>query len=77
MASTDYTKLFETIESHELNEVLNVSLISSFGVRVLQICEPFMFIWNIRKSLELISSECAFLKLGKKIGIHRGNFRNR
>ncbi len=37
---------------------------------VLEISEPFMLIWNIRKSLELISGERAFLKFWEKIGFH-------
>ena len=74
MATSDYSKFFEAIESYELNKVLNIPLIGSFCVRVLEVGEPFMLVGYIGKSLELISSERASLNFREKIGaIHRKN----
>ena len=70
MATPHDSKFFEVIESHEVNEVFDVTLIGSLCMWVLEISEPFMLIWNIRKSLELISGERAFLKFWEKIGFH-------
>ena len=47
MATLHDPKLFEVIESNELNKVLNIPLIGSFCVRVLEVGEPLVFIWNV------------------------------
>lgn len=67
MATPYDSEFFEVIEPNELDKVLNVPLVCSLSVWVLEVREPLVFIWNIRKSLELISSERAFLKFGEKI----------
>ena len=47
MATFDDSKFFKVVKSNELNEVLNVTLVSSLGVWILEVGEPFMFVWNI------------------------------